>query len=162
DPAMGGPEIPEAQGLSVARRSIYFRHAAEKQMEFLAIFDGPSVTECYERRQAIVPQQALALMNSDVVRKHSRLLARSLAAKVGNDAAAFTKATHEATLTRLPTADELAECVGFLQQQEQAFQGAKLPLAAKDGSTPSPDPALRARENLVHVLMNHHEFAMIR
>src|SRR5262249_37492247 len=74
DQTMGGPEIDFPLGLTVPRRSIYFRHAAEKQMEFLAIFDGPSVTECYERKQAIMPQQALALFNSDLVRKHSRLL----------------------------------------------------------------------------------------
>jgi hypothetical protein len=27
---------------------------------------------------------------------------------------------------------------------------------------PASDPALRARENLVHVLLNHHEFVTIR
>ena len=65
DLTMGGPEIDFPLGLTVPRRSVYFRHAAEKQMEFLQIFDGPSVTECYERNQAIVPGQALALINSD-------------------------------------------------------------------------------------------------
>jgi hypothetical protein len=161
DSAIGGPDIPEAQGLTVPRRSLYFRHAAEKQMEFLALFEGASVTECYERKHAIVPQQALALMNSDVVRKHSRLLARSLA-KGGGGAAAFTAAAFEAVLSRAPTVEELAECTAFLANQEMAFQGTKAPPAAADGSTPSPDPALRARENLVHVLMNHHEFVTIR
>src|SRR5207253_383776 len=77
DLTMGGPEIDFPLGLTVPRRSIYFRHAAEKHMEFLQIFDGPSVTECYDRKQ-------------------------------------------------------------------------------------STDPAMRARENLVHVLMNHHEFVTIR
>jgi len=35
DPAMGGADIDYQQGLAVKRRSIYFRHAQEKQMEFL-------------------------------------------------------------------------------------------------------------------------------
>ena len=30
--------------------SLYFRHAAEKQMEFLKLFDAASVTECYQRK----------------------------------------------------------------------------------------------------------------
>jgi hypothetical protein len=164
DQTMGGAEIDFPLGLTVPRRSIYFRHAAEKQMEFLAIFDGPSVTECYERKQAIMPQQALALFNSEMVRVHSRLLARQLAARVGMDPVVFTRAAFEQVLTRLPTAEELAECVAFLQKQEEMFRTAKLPVGApgNDGRTPSPDPALRARENLVHVLFNHHEFVTIR
>ncbi len=44
DLRMGGADIDCKQGLTVPRRSIYFRHAAEKRMEFLAIFDGPGVT----------------------------------------------------------------------------------------------------------------------
>jgi hypothetical protein len=31
-----------------------------------------------------------------------------------------------------------------------------------DGSQPSADPTQRARENLVHALMNHHEFVTVR
>jgi hypothetical protein len=164
DQRLGGPEIDFPLGLTTPRRSLYFRHAAEKQMEFLAIFDGPSVTESYERKQAIVPQQALALFNSEVVRKHSRLLAQSLAAKVRMDAAAFTKAAFAQVLTRLPTAEELAECTAFLLKQEEYFRAAKTPAgtASPDGTMPSPDPAMRAKENLVHVLFNHHEFVTIR
>src|SRR5207253_10118974 len=113
DQTFGGPEIDFPLRLTVPRRGIYFRHAAEKQMEFLAIFDGPSVTECYERKQGIMPQQALALFNSELVRKHSRLLARTLVTKVGQDPAAFTKAAFEAVLTRTPTAEEVAECTAF-------------------------------------------------
>jgi len=66
DLAQGGPDIDSKKGLTVPRRSIYFRHAAEKRMEFLRIFDGPGVTECYERRESIMPQQALALSNSEL------------------------------------------------------------------------------------------------
>src|SRR5213076_289059 len=76
----GGPDIDYLLGLTTPRRSLYFRHAAEKQMEFLALFDAANVTECYERRHSIVPQQALALMNSEISLKHANLLAGALAA----------------------------------------------------------------------------------
>jgi hypothetical protein len=163
DLAQGGPEIPHPQGLTVPRRSLYFQSASEKQMEFLQLFDVASVNECYERQHAIVPQQALALANSELTRKHSRLLARTLASTAGPDPA-FIKAAFETVLTRAPTAAELSECAVFLQQQTDHFRQAKLPPAAdsSDGRAPAADPALRARENLVHVLLNHHDFVTIR
>ncbi len=33
-------------------------------MSFLDQFDAASPTECYERRESVIPQQALALHNS--------------------------------------------------------------------------------------------------
>ncbi|MEO6810548.1 MAG: DUF1549 and DUF1553 domain-containing protein [Isosphaeraceae bacterium] len=148
DPTMGGPEIDHNQGLTIARRSVYFRHAAEKQMEFLSIFDGPSVTECYQRKPSILPQQALALVNSDLTLRAARLLAGSLSARTGLDQDSFIASAFQAVLARSPTLAEQAACRPFLNQ-----------------ATPTPastDPMLRAREHLVHVLLNHHEFVTIR
>ncbi len=161
DLTRGGPDLPHTQGLTVPRRSLYFQSAAEKQMEFLAIFDGPSVVECYERKHSVVPQQALALSNSALVRRHARLLARSLSAQVKDDAA-FVTAAFEQVLTRTPTAAELSECTAFLKQQAQALQPGKAAPADPEGRLPAADPVLRARENFIHVLMNHHEFVTIR
>jgi hypothetical protein len=165
DPAMGGPEFDYPLGMTVPRRSLYFRHAAEKQMEFLTIFDAASVTECYERKHAIVPQQALALINSELTLKNARILARNLASAANGDAAKFVTAAFEQVLSRSPTAAELKECMTFLSEQTRRLQEAKLTGQAgvtPDGALPASDPALRARENLVHVLLNHHEFVTIR
>ncbi len=162
DLTRGGPDIDHQQGLSVPRRSIYFRHAAEKQMEFLRIFDGPGPAECYRRNESVLPQQALALANSELTLRHARLLARGLADKTGPDAGAFVGAAFEQVLSRSPTADELAECMSFLEQQAGRFKEAKPAGASDDGRSPAADPALRARENLVHVLFNHNDFVTIR
>src|SRR5262249_929107 len=64
DLTMGGPALDHARGLDLPRRSLYFRHAEDKQVGFLKIFDGPSAIECYQRPESTVPQQALALANS--------------------------------------------------------------------------------------------------
>ena len=40
DTEMGGPEIPLTEGETSRRRSIYFRHAHERQIKFLNSFDG--------------------------------------------------------------------------------------------------------------------------
>jgi hypothetical protein len=153
DLTLGGPDIDHALGLAAPRRSLYFRHAAEKQMEFLRIFDCAAVTECYQRKESIMPQQALALANSELALKQASLLAQTLTAKTGDDAAAFTTAAFESVLSRPPTAEELRECTAFL-----------LPSAPRytDGKTATPDLAQRRRANLVHVLLNHHEFVTIR
>src|SRR4029077_10912436 len=103
DPTMGGPDLDHNQGLAIFRRSLYFRHAAEKQMEFLKLFDAATVTECYQRKESILPQQALALANSELTLKNSRILARALAATVGDDAGAFVIAAYERVLSRPPT-----------------------------------------------------------
>jgi hypothetical protein len=163
DQCFSGPDIDQNLGMTNFRRSLYFRHAAEKEMEFLKLFDAASVTECYQRKESIIPQQALALSNSELTIRMARLLARELAAK-HSEAREFVTAAFERTLTRLPTADEIRECLVFLEQQQNAHSsGSAKPQAADDGGrTPSADPALRAKENLVQVLLNHHEFVTVR
>jgi len=166
DGAMGGPDIDYNKGLTTPRRSLYFRHAAEKRMEFLVLFDGPSVTECYRRHETTLPQQALALANSELALRQSRLLARSLAETTGSDPSAFTLAAFERVLSRTPTRDELIECLAFLHERERKLSPGSATLSGRladaKRQTPAPNPALRARESLVHVLINHHDFVMIR
>src|SRR5439155_1799300 len=66
DPAIGGPDIDNNLGLGSKRRSMILRIAAEKEVEFLTVFDGPTATECYQRRPTVMPQQALALANNEL------------------------------------------------------------------------------------------------
>ena len=166
DLSMGGPDIEHQKGLTVPRRSIYFQHASEKQMKFLKLFDVAAVTECYQRKECIVPQQALAMANSELTRNGSRFLASTLAEEVPEkDSAAYVQAAFEHVLTRPPTADELAECVAFLKQQTQKY-GDQDPrgVAGTNANVSKPPviPQLRAREDLLHVLFNHHDFVTLR
>ncbi len=142
DATMGGPEVDCKQGLVSKRRSIYLRLAAEKEVEFLKIFDGPSVVECYERKPTVMPQQALALANSELVIEKSRALTATLAAEVGEDDARFVARAFERVLVRRARADEAKLCVDFLRKPAEA--------------------KLRARENLVLVLFNQNDFVTIR
>ena len=59
-----GPELAQNTGMTVPRRSIYFRSSKEKKMTFLDLFDRANVTDCYRRSETVVPQQALAMINS--------------------------------------------------------------------------------------------------
>ena len=167
DPAMGGPEIDHKQGLNSKRRSLYLRLAAEKEVEFLKIFDGPSVTECYERKPSVVPQQALALANSELAMTQARALARELGSATGDDPARFISLAFRRILARRPSHEETRLCVDFLSQQtakaEQRTDSKAMPADSKaDERKASADPARRARENLVLVLMNHNDFVTVR
>ena len=127
------------------------------RIEFLKIFDGPSVTECYERRPSVMPQQALALANSEMALTHARTLARRLAEEAGEDATKFITLAFRRILARRPTGEEVRVCGKFLQQP---FAIRRAAVAA--GSTLSTQPAQRACENLVLVLLNHNDFVTVR
>ena len=171
DPAFGGPDLDHAQGLAVGRRSLYFRHAHEKQMTFLKLFDAASPSECYRRDQSVMPQQALALANSPLGLANARKLAATITARVGDQPTApaitaFVTEAFEQLLSRPPTADERAACEAFLTKQTATLSDpSKLsPFTSGDPSPvpPSANPHQRARENLVHVLLNHNDFVTIR
>jgi PAS domain-containing protein len=169
DLTRGGPDIDFTDGEKVPRRSLYFRHAYEKQMRFLVLFDEASPNECYRRTESIVPQQALALANSALSLGQSRKLARTLAETLQEAAdgdGAFVSAAFEQVLCRPPSEEELAACREFLMQQREQLADTKSLSGFEGAATadvpPSDDPALRARENLVHVLMNHNDFVTVR
>ena len=161
DLTVGGPEIDQATGLTTSRRSMYYRHAHEKQMTFLRLFDAASPNECYRRQHSVIPQQALALANSPVALSHSRVLAAKL-----KDETDFVAAAFEQALGRMPTDAERATCDVFLKTQSaQLADPAKLSAftaGEKPAVEPSADPIQRARENLVQVLLNHNDFVTIR
>jgi hypothetical protein len=144
DLVMGGADIDHNLGLKSRRRSIYLRQAAEKEVEFLKIFDGPAVTECYVRRPTVVPQQALALANNELTLNESKALAKKLSAEAGDDTEAFARAAFEQVLARHPSAEELKLCREFLETRSQSSSLA------------------HAREALVTVLFNHNDFVTVR
>jgi hypothetical protein len=150
DLTMGGPEIDESKGFESKRRSIYFQHSPDMQMEFLKTFDAPNPAECYMRDESVVPQQALALANSQISQEEARVLAR----RIGLDSApaAFVKAAFETILGRLPSGEEQTIGERFLERQPELLASLKVAAPADE----------RARENLVHVLLNHNDFVTIR
>ena len=71
-----------------------------------------------------------------------------------------------ALLPELAGIDEAARAAPLGLVPSEPFQNVQYYFAHggkdTDGRSPSNDPVLRARENLIHVLMNHHEFVTIR
>jgi mono/diheme cytochrome c family protein len=133
DATIGGAELDHNDDAAKLRRSLYYRHAPEKSNLFLTTFDGPSPTECYRRPTTVVPQQALALVNSTVSARAAEAVAKGMTAK---EPAAVVSEAFRRVLLRSPTEQEAKLCGEFL---------AKNPPAA-----------------LVQVLFNHADFTTIR
>lgn len=133
DLTVGGPELDHNDEAAKLRRSLYYRHAPEKTMPFLSTFDGPSPTECYRRSNTVVPQQAMALVNSRVSARAAEAMAKEITTK---EPSAIVNEAFRRVLTRPPTDAEAKLCVEFLTKNSPA--------------------------SLVQVLFNHADFTTIR
>ncbi len=170
DMTLGGADLEYGKGLTVPRRSLYFQHANEKQMTFLKLFDVASVTECYRRSESIVPQQALALANSPLALEESRRLAAALwqesSAQPEGAAERFVGAAFEQVLSRSPSQEECTVSLEFLAREAARLADKNNLTAFAGGESvgvkPADDPAMRAREDFVLVLLNHNDFVTIR
>ena len=170
DLTRGGAEIPETLGQTSLRRSLYFRNTPNDKMKFLELFDVADPNACYRRRESVVPQQALALMNSALALDQSRLLAETLTKHVGDKddeptRTAFITAAFETILSHVPTDAELTASRRFLNDHSQLVatsNQAVFPAGGQSQRGPSPLPVQRARENFVHVLFSHNAFVTVR
>ena len=152
DSTLGGPTIDPKQKDKVYRRSLYFTHSRDVQHKFLSMFDDADILRCYRRSESIVPQQALTLANSELALS----MAREITARLQEQDGAvsdeeFVVAAFKLLLAKTPTEEERATCGAFL---------AKLHTLPAVSNAAMPD--VRARENLVHALINHNDFVTIR
>ena len=148
DPKMGGQELENSEALTTFRRSLYYSVFPEQggKSAMGELFDAPDALECYRRSRSIVPQQALALTNSDLVHQLSSAIAQG-----DEEDQVFVVAHFERILTRGPTARELDVCLTAMQSQRDSF-----------AKSQTPDAELRVRSSLVRALLNHNDFVTIR
>ena len=143
DTTAGGPPIDHTRGTDTARRSLYYRYSREDKMPFLTAFDAPGVEECYRRQESIVPQQALALTNSEFAWDQARRIARKLATDSATlDPSAFVSVAFECVLCRSPEPAEVEVCMRFLADQEKLLAD---PSATHSISVSSPTGSDRPR-----------------
>lgn len=179
DPKMFGQELEQDQGLITNRRSIYYSHHGEAKMEFLELFDAASATDCYERKSSIMPQQALALTNSQLSIQKGRLIAAQLWSQIETPDKqkmtpeqknqTFIRSAFELILSRPVNPKEQIAATKFLTVQEQLFSQSNTKPTSKpkkpvknDFSKPATEPEVRARESLVQALFSHNDFVTIR
>ncbi|WP_372726357.1 DUF1553 domain-containing protein, partial [Novipirellula sp.] len=119
---------------------------------FLTMFDDADLMQCYRRSESIVPQQALALSNSELALTASQQIADRISGD-NPDASfdQFVERAFVALLARSPSSEEVDHCAEFGQQIAELHSGA----TASELSS-------RMRARLVHVLINHNDFISIR
>ncbi|MDA7875095.1 DUF1553 domain-containing protein, partial [Rhodopirellula sp.] len=133
DLTQGG--APVTASANVRRRSLYFFHSRDGRSKFLETFDDADVFACYQRSESIVPQQALAMMNSQTATASAKQIAAAFKSDMSSEA--FVRAAFLKILARQPAEAELAESLSYSNEQTQ-------------------------REHFIHVLLNLNEFLVIR
>jgi hypothetical protein len=103
------------------RRSIYILVRRTFTYPLFAVFDPPEVmTSCSRRRQTVVPNQALALLNSPVSREQAAAFARRLVVECGEDPDSLVSRAWLLALSRSPTQVEQEEAKKFLERRAAA------------------------------------------
>ncbi len=153
DLTMGGVEIENKDALTTTRRSLYYSvHPESGGKSVLGeLFDAPDPLDCYRRVSSIVPQQALALTNSELVHESSIAIVKAWLDSGGGSAEQFVSCLFEQILSRQPTQAEIQVCLSAMEKQRQF---ATLP--------DSPEANTRAHESLARILLNHNDFVTIR
>lgn len=166
DVAIGGQPMENSQVLKTYRRSLYYEVHPEHggASQFSALFDAPNPLDCYRRTRSIVPQQALALTNSDLVHQVSRTVVHDWEQSEGETGSRaggengkvdldlrFITEMFERILTRTPNDDELQLCFDSLNMQRRL-----------ENQTDVQQATTKARESLVRALLNHNDFIAIR
>ena len=145
---LGGRTLPNSQARSTYRRSLYYEVFPEVggSIDIAQVFDAADPTECYRRAATIMPQQALALSNSDLVHQSGSLAAQSIWDSLDPQAdAAFVEAAFETVLSRPPIDREKIASTRFLAKQRSVLK----------------DEA-KVRASLMRVLFNHNDYVSIR
>ena len=135
DLTLGGPSIDPTKSETSPRRSLYFVQNADTEHRLLGTFDNANVLECYRRNDSIVPQQALALTNSQLSHDCAEAMAAQLRSLPDD---AFVEQAFLAILGRPPKPPE----------QSLTLQG----LQSLHGN----------RALLIQTLLNHNDFVTLR
>ena len=148
---VGGQELENGDSLTTTRRSLYYAVFPELggKSSLGELFDAPDALECYRRTRSVIPQQALALTNSDFVHQQvTAIIAAEDRQLVGNETRDFITSAFERILSRAPTPSELELSAASIEKQTQATGGTAA--------------AARSRASFVRVLLNHNDFVTIR
>jgi hypothetical protein len=133
DPAIGGPPTNvqlAADGQYVVdadattqRRSLFLRTKRTAALGFLWTFDMPTMeVTAPDRFSSAVPQQALALMNSDFLIQSAMRLSERVAREAGADPVKRIRITCELAWGRLPTEQEVSLVLRAIQKDEDPAQ----------------------------------------
>ena len=133
DPSQrGGPGIDPLTTTSLAKRSLYSRIDRQDVPGMLRVFDSASPDMAvHVRSRTIVPQQSLAVLNGPLIIEAARRVAARVDCEIGDSSCDSLRiqSLWRVVLSRSPTADEQAEAVAWLAQEE-AVAGTSIAVAS--------------------------------
>ncbi len=146
DSRVGGEVRPNTEAMTSYRRSLYYEVYPDGggNNALAEVFDAPDPGDCFRRTSTVVPQQALALSNSQLVHTAAKATSGLIMEITKDDSTQFVQQAFQRVLARQPEPREQAAAERFLQQQVQHISGEA------------------ARESLVRVLFNHNDFVTVR
>ena len=146
DPTMFGPSVLDDS----QRRSVYLRVKRSELLPIMTMFDAPEPTQSIgERSVTTVPTQALAMMNSPLVRQQAEKLFARIKPATDVPLSAAVDRGYQIAFGRLPTGDEQIRMTAFIEQQRTAMGG------------DSPESTDKALIEFCHVLYCLNEFVYI-
>ena len=146
DPTMFGPSLLDDS----QRRSVYLRVKRSELLPIMTMFDAPEPTQSIgERSVTTVPTQALAMMNSPLVRQQAEKLFGLIKPAADVPLSAAIDRGYQIAFGRLPTADEQTRMSAFIEQQRTAM------------GADSPESTDKALIEFCHVLYCLNEFVYI-
>ena len=131
----GGPPIKA--GPNVRRRSLYLVHSRDGRDQLLSTFDDADIFACYRRKTSIVPQQALAMLNSRASAEAAGHILKTMNTPVKLNDNDLIKQAFQKLLGRTPTDSEVRLSIEFLNDHSD-------------------------RIHFIHALLNHNDFLVIR
>lgn len=135
------------------RRLIYVQQARKSIPTHLESFDYPQMNpNCLERRDSIVPTQALYLMNDGLVYQLAEQFARRVQKEAGQDPASQIDRAFRIALSRPPTAEELAATLKVLKAA---------PATTAKRSTAAPEGPGLPLVSVCHALVNSASFLFV-
>jgi hypothetical protein len=142
---------PGTLDLGQKRRSIYFFIKRSQLIPTMMLFDAPDTLLGIEQRvSTTIAPQALLLMNSVIVRGYAERFADRISPTPDTGLTDAVRSAYYRALGRLPSAEESADSLEFLQQQIDAYKA--------DGK---PDPRKLALTDFGQVLMGLNEFVYV-
>lgn len=146
DPAQFGPSVLD----NSQRRSVYLRVKRSELLPIMTMFDAPEPTQSIgERSVTTVPTQALALMNSPLVRQQAEKLFARIKPAPGESLSAVVDRGYQIAFGRTPTEPEQTRMLAFIDQQRSALGAA------------TPETTDKALVEFCHVLLCLNEFVYI-
>lgn len=144
DTSTGGQPLSNTDAPTTFRRGLYYETFPEDggSSQFAELFDPPDPTECFRRTATIIPQQALAMSNSEIVHAACGDVVRRIGVDQPDNE--FIRAAFLSILSRLPEEDERRLALQFVSNSS------------------GDDDQTSRRASLVRVLFNHNDFLTIR